>query len=175
MTTAARTATPTRTEQPAVRRQDLTATQLSIALASLFAGVIHLAVTPEHLEQWWAFGAFFIVTGLFQLAFALVVVRRPTWPVAVTGIAVNLGIVLVWVVSRTTGLPVTPPVDITSHEGTHVIEGVGPADLAATGAELLVVCLLVTLLPPRMRRVAGNLLLATGGCLWALRLSGALG
>ena len=174
MTTSARVDTPARAAAPASRRLDMTATQLWIALASLFAGVIHLAVTPEHLEEWWAFGAFFIVTGLFQLTFALVVVRRPTWPVAVTGIAVNLGIVLVWVVSRTTGLPISPPVDITSHEGTHGTEAVGPADLAATGAELLIVCLLVTLLPPRMRRVAGNLLLATGGCLWALRLSGAL-
>ena len=152
----------------------MTATQLSIALASLFAGVIHLAVTPEHLEEWWVYGAFFIITGLFQLAFALVVVRRPTWPVALTGIAVNLGVVLVWVVSRTRGLQIEPPEDITSHEGTHLIEGVGPADLAATGAELAVVCLLVTLLPARMRRVTVNLLLATGACLWGLRLSGAL-
>ena len=36
-------------------------------------------------------------------------------------------------------------------------------------------CLLVTFLPPRMRRVTVNLLLATGLGLWALRLSGALG
>ncbi len=103
------------------------------------------------------------------------VLRRPTWPVALTGIVVNLGIVLVWVASRTTGLPVTPPEDITSHVGTHEIEAVGPADLAATGAELVIVCLLVTFLPPRMRRVTVNLLLATGLGLWALRLSGALG
>ena len=158
------------------RRHDLTATQLWVALASVFAGGIHLAVTAEHLEHWWVYGAFFIVTGLFQVAFAAGwVLRRPTWPVALTGIVVNLGIVLVWVASRTTGLPVTPPEDITSHVGTHEIEAVGPADLAATGAELVIVCLLVTFLPPRMRRVTVNLLLATGIGLWALRLSGALG
>ena len=97
------------------RRHDLTATQLWVALASVFAGGIHLAVTAEHLEHWWVYGAFFIVTGLFQVAFAAGwVLRRPTWPVALTGIVVNLGIVLVWVASRTTGLPVTPPEDITS-------------------------------------------------------------
>ena len=130
------------------RRHDLTATQLWVALASVFAGGIHLAVTAEHLEHWWVYGAFFIVTGLFQVAFAAGwVLRRPTWPVALTGIVVNLGIVLVWVA----------------------------ADLAATGAELALVCLLVTFLPPRMRRVTVNLLLATGIGLWALRLSGALG
>ena len=103
------------------------------------------------------------------------VLRRTSWPVALTGIVVNLGIVLIWVVSRTRGLPITPPEDITRHEGTHLIEGVGPADLAATGAELVVVCLLVTFLPPRMRRVTVNVLLAIGVGLWALRLSGVLG
>lgn len=160
---------------PTARRYELTSTQLWVALASVFAGGIHLAVTPEHLEHWWVYGTFFVVTGLFQVAFAGWVLRRPTWPVALTGIVVNLAIVLVWVASRTTGLPITPPEDITSHEGTHALEAVGPADLAATGAELVVVCLLVTLLPPRMRRVTVNLLLATGLGLWALRLSGALG
>ncbi|GAA4413289.1 hypothetical protein GCM10023168_36030 [Fodinibacter luteus] len=144
------------------------------ALASVLAGGIHLAVTPEHLEEWWVYGAFFVVVGCFQLALAALVLRRPTWPVALTGIVVNLSVVLVWVVSRTTGLPVEPPEDITSHVWSHT-EGVGPADLAATGAELVVVCLLVTLLPPRLRRTTVNVLLVTGAGLWALRLSGALG
>lgn len=171
MTTIARTDSI----EPTTRRHPALPAQRWVALASLLAGAIHLAVVPEHLEHWWVFGGFFLVTGLFQLGFAAVVLRRPTWPVAVTGIAVNLGIVLVWVVSRTTGLPITPPEDITRHEGTHGIEGVGPADLVATGAELAIVCLLVTLLPRRLRRVTVNLLLATGTCLWALRLSGALG
>jgi hypothetical protein len=179
MTTEARTSVtgprPPSAPAPAVRRQPLTATQLWVSLASLFAGGIHLAVTPEHLEHWWVFGTFFIVTGVFQLAFAGVVLRRTSWPVALTGIAVNLGIVLIWVVSRTRGLPISPPEDITAHEGTHLIEGVGPADLAATGAELVVVCLLVTFLPARMRRVTVDVLLATGVGLWALRLSGVLG
>lgn len=145
------------------------------ALASVLAGGIHLAVAPEHLEHWWVYGAFFIVIGGFQAIFAPVVLRRPTWPVALTGIAVNLGVVLIWVLSRTTGLPITPPADITSHGRSDGLEAVGAADLAATGAELLVVCLLVSLLPPRMRRITVNLLLVTAAGLWALRLSGALG
>jgi hypothetical protein len=175
MTTAARASVSVPTTAPTTRPPALTATRLWVSLASLFAGGIHLAVTPEHLEHWWVFGTFFIVTGVFQLTFAAVVLRRTTWPTALTGIVVNLGIVLVWVVSRTRGLPISPPEDITRHEGTHLIEGVGPADLAATGAELVVVCLLVTFLPPRMRRATVNVLLATGVGLWALRLSGVLG
>ncbi len=111
---------------PTARRYELTSTQLWVALASVFAGGIHLAVTPEHLEHWWVYGTFFVVTGLFQVAFAGWVLRWPTWPVALTGIVVNLAIVLVWVASRTTGLPITPPEDITSHEGTHATRGRRP-------------------------------------------------
>jgi hypothetical protein len=174
VSTEARTGVATPTTAFAGRQLVLTATQLWVALASLFAGGIHLAVAQEHFEEWWVYGTFFVVTGVFQLGFAAVVLRRTTWPVALSGIGVNLGIVLVWVVSRTSGLPIHPPEDITSHEGTHQVEGVGVADLAATGAELIVVCLLVTFLPARMRRVTVNLLLATGVALWALRLSGVL-
>ncbi len=173
------------------RRHHATTTQACIALASVLAGAIHLAVAPEHLEEWWLYGAFFVVTGLFQLAYATPVLRRPAPLVALTGIIVNLGIVLIWVVSRTAGLPITPPDGGAAHEGGHVagplplegahpvepghgVEAVGAVDLVATGAELLVVCLLVTLLPPRMRRVTVNLMLVTGVGLWALRLSGVL-
>ncbi len=169
------------------RRVTPSATAGCIALASVLAGAIHLAVAPEHLEEWWLYGAFFVVTGLFQLAYATPVLRRPTPLVVLTGIVVNLGIVLTWVVSRTAGLPITPPAGGAAHEGGHSVDGpiplegahgveaVGPADLVATGAELLVVCLLVTLLPPRQRAGSVNLLLVTGVILWALRFSGALG
>ena len=173
-------------------RRLATITQGFIAVASVLAGAIHLAVAPEHFEEWWLYGAFFVGTGLFQLAYATPVLRRPTPLVVLTGILVNLGIVLLWVLSRTAGLPLPPPEDGAGHEGGHVagpialegahpveavhgVEAVGAADLVATGAELLVVCLLVTLLPPRMRRVTVNLMLVTGVGLWALRLSGVLG
>ena len=92
-------------------------------------------MTPEHLEEWWVFGTFFLVLGCFQLVFAVVVLRRPTRRVVLAGIVTNLAVVLVYVSSRTTGLPIEPPEDITSHAWSHVAEGAGPADLAATAAE----------------------------------------
>ncbi len=193
MTTTARTDLPTEQPAPAQRRHHATWTQGGIALASVLAGAIHLAVAPEHVEEWWLYGAFFVVIGLFQLAYATTVLRWPTPFGALTGILVNLGIVLTWVASRTTGLPITPPEGGAGHgegpgvagpiplEGAHPVEpghgvdAVGAVDLVATGAELLVVCLLVTLLPPTMRRVTVNLMLVGGVGLWALRLSGASG
>lgn len=191
MSTTARTDLSTLRPR-ASRRHLATPTQGCIAVASVLAGAIHLAVAPEHFAEWWLYGAFFVVTGVFQLAYATPVLRRPTPLVALAGILVNLGIVLVWVASRTTGLPVTPPEDGGGHEGGHVagpiplegahpveaghgVEAVGTVDLVATGAELVVVCLLVTLLPPAMRRVTVNLMLVAGVGLWTLRLSGVLG
>ncbi|MFL6177114.1 MAG: hypothetical protein ACJ715_10720 [Ornithinibacter sp.] len=192
MSTTAPTELTAEQPTPVRRRHLLTTTEGCIALASVLAGAIHLAVAPEHLEEWWLYGAFFVVTGLFQLAYAAPVLRRPTPLVVLTGILVNLAIVLIWVVSRTTGLPITPPEDGAGHEEGHVagpiplegahpvepghgVEAVGAVDLVATGAELLVICLLVTLLPAPVRRVAVNLMLVAGVGLWALRLSGVLG
>ncbi|MFW5471487.1 hypothetical protein ACOCJ4_15745 [Knoellia sp. CPCC 206435] len=174
MSTISRTENETSTTGP-VASDVATGTQQWVALASVLAGAIHLAVTPEHLEEWWVFGTFFLVLGCFQLACAVVVLRRPTRGVALAGIVANLAVVLVYVSSRTTGLPIEPPEDITSHAWSHVAEGAGPADLAATAAELAVICLLVTLLSPRLRRMVVNLLLITGVGLWVLRLSGSLG
>src|SRR3954453_13634854 len=109
MSTTSRTELTAEQTPRAPRRHLATRTQGCIALASVLAGAIHLAVAPEHLEEWWLYGAFFVVTGLFQLAYAAPVLRRPTPLVVLTGILVNLAIVLIWVVSRTTGLPITPP------------------------------------------------------------------
>ncbi|MFC7491066.1 MULTISPECIES: hypothetical protein [unclassified Knoellia] len=144
-----------------------------------------MAVAPAHGEEWWVFGAFFVLVGCFQLGFAAQMLRRPTWSAVLAGVLVNLSVVLVWVASRTTGLPIGPASGGDSlpgaHSHTHAaadasgIEAVGPADLAATAAELTVVCLLVTLLPSRLRRTAVNLMLVTAASMWVLRLVGALG
>jgi len=40
------------------------------AALSLLAALIHLWVTPEHLEEWWGYGAFFLVTALAQALYA---------------------------------------------------------------------------------------------------------
>jgi hypothetical protein len=146
-----------------------------VAAISLVVGVIHLAVVQEHLEEWWLFGTFFLVLGLAQLAYAPWVRRTTTWAVPMAGIVGNLAVVLIYVASRTTGLPVEPPEDITRHEGTHGIESVGALDLAATAGELAIICLLTTLLPARMRSATVNVLLVGGVALWVLRVSGALG
>jgi hypothetical protein len=168
------------TSQPTtglVRHEVVAPAQMAAAIISAMVGGIHLAVTQEHFAHWWLFGAFFLVVGMFQVVFAPLILQRPTWPVALAGIVVNLTVALIWVASRTVGLPIVAPESAESHTGGAEggLEAVGALDLASTAGELALIALLVTLLPPRLRRVTGNALLLVGVSLWILRFSGALG
>ena len=136
------------------------------AALSLLAAWVHLAYAASHLRQWWAYGAFFVATGAGQALFAPLILRVPAPRLAAVGIAGNVAIVGMYVVSRTAGPPLGPHA--------HVPEPAGAIDLATTGAEIVLVAVLLTLLGGRARRVVANVLLAGGVLLWALRLGGQL-
>ena len=112
---------------------------LPIQLAALSTGaaVIHFAVIAQHLEEWWLTGVFFIVIAVFQLLWALLVVLRPSLPVYLSGAVVNALIVVTWIVSRTTGVPVGPEAG--------EAESIGFPDVVATAFEVLLVALAVKL------------------------------
>jgi hypothetical protein len=42
----------------------------AVAVLSLIAGLIHLWVMPEHLEECWGYGAFFLVAAVAQVVYA---------------------------------------------------------------------------------------------------------
>lgn len=152
-------------------------TRMIAAALSAAAGLVHLSVAPGHFEHGWMFGAFFLLVGQFQLFFAAFVLVRTTWPVALTGIVANLSVVLVYVASRTVGLPVSAEAS-DSHGGGQAASGVeeaGALDLATTAVELVLIGVLLTMLPARLRSATGNGLLLVGLSLWVLRVSGALG
>jgi hypothetical protein len=151
---------------PAAAPAPRTAAPVVAAVLSLGAAWVHLAYTASHLRQWWAYGAFFLATGAGQALFAPLVLRRPRQWVAAVGIAGNLAIVAMYVMSRTVGPPLGPHA--------HVPEPAGAVDLATTAAEIALVGVLLTLLGGRSRRWVANLLLGAGVLLWALRLGGGL-
>jgi hypothetical protein len=117
--------------------RDVPALAVVAALASAGSGTIHLAVTETHFGEWWGFGVFFLCSGVIQLAWAALAVVEPTRLLLVVGAAGNALIIVVWVVSRTVGLPFGPDPGST--------EAVGSADVAATLFEGLIViaCLLL--------------------------------
>ena len=99
---------------------------------SLLAALIHLLVTSEHFAEWWGYGAFILACAIFQGAYAAVVLQWPARPVLLLGAASNLAVAILWLVTRTTGIPLLGP-----HAGE--VERVGVLDLACTVAEVGIV------------------------------------
>jgi hypothetical protein len=112
-------------------RQPLPFALKLLALASAFAGLIHAAACPEHFREASLFGAFFLVSAVAQVIWALLVLSRPTSWLLATGVALNAVIILLWVMSRTSGLPVGPD--------PWVREAIGAPDAIATLCELALV------------------------------------
>jgi hypothetical protein len=115
------------------------------AALSLAAAGIHFAVISEHLEEDVLFGVLFFAFGWFQLIWAQVYLIWPRRQVALLAIVINLGGVLVWLMSRTVGLPFGPEA--------WVPEQIGFADVLSSSFELGLIGLLVpTLLRGRFGR-----------------------
>ena len=103
--------------------------QYVAAALSLLAALIHLWVTPEHFEEWWGYGAFFLVAAAAQVLYVPLVLVWPTRMVLLLGIVGNLAIVALYLLTRTVGIPLFGP------EAGHV-EGFGFMDLCATASEM---------------------------------------
>lgn len=112
--------------------------RLLLAAASAGAGAIHLAMVPSHWGESVAEGVGFAVTGWLQLAFALLVVSRPSRALLRLGILLNAAAIGAWIVSRTAGLP------FGAHSG-HA-ESVGFVDVTAVVFEGLLVLACAALL-----------------------------
>jgi hypothetical protein len=103
---------------------------VDLALLSAGAGIMHLAVLGPHLREFWLFGVFF-AAALAQLGWALLVMLRPSGRVWLAGAVGNALVIVVWILSRTVGLPV-------GAEAGHA-EPVGFADALSTAYEALLV------------------------------------
>jgi hypothetical protein len=136
------------------------------AALSLSAALVHLSLVPWQMQVWPGYGAFFLAATAGQALLAAALLRVRTPAVLLAGLAGTLAIVLTYVLTRTRGVPLGP------HAG-HALKA-GELDVATTVAELAVVAVLVSLLPPAQARRASTVLLCVGGALWALRLTGRL-
>src|SRR4051794_1745164 len=98
-------------------------------LASLGAAAIHFAYSPVHFSEEWTHGLFFAVLGWVQVAWAVALVRRSRdRRVLAAGVIVNAVTVVIWILSRSVGIPAVPL--------GHQIEPVGYSDVLATGLEV---------------------------------------
>jgi hypothetical protein len=129
------------TPRPAGSRADGRSAQLSTLLVVGLVGsaVIHVAVVPEHLTEWAAAGSFFVLLTLAELAAAAWLVWGIARPSALFAAAVvSAGPLLLWLWSRTTGLPFGPE--------PGAPEAVGVADVAACLLEVVTLVLAVALI-----------------------------
>jgi hypothetical protein len=102
-----------------------------IAGLSFVAGVIHIGASIDHAQEFLLYTPVFALFAAFQIGWALLVTRRCSRRVLVLGIALNAAIVLLWVASRTVGVPIAPV--------PWGPEPVGAADLLAAVAESAIV------------------------------------
>ena len=83
-----------------------TVLRLTIAALMVGAGGIHFAMMGEHAGVSWMHGLFFATTAWLQLALAGMIAFKPSRRVITVGILLNLGILAVWVISRTVGIAI---------------------------------------------------------------------
>ena len=152
---------------PARARTSLTGGVLAViaALSGLAAG-IHLTVAPEHFDEWWGYGTFFLVAAAGECALVLLLALRPRSWVIQVGIWTSLATMLMYLVSRTSGVPFGP-----ARGSVETVDLPGIAATAAEGALVVVLCLL---LAGRQRRYTLNALGVVGVVLWVAALAGAL-
>ncbi|MDX6235172.1 MAG: hypothetical protein QOH68_4339 [Nocardioidaceae bacterium] len=115
------------------------------SFASLGAGLVHLAVVQEHLEEWWLYGVFFAVIGAAQIGWAVAALASDRVPFLRTVMYGNLAVVALWAVTRTVGLPVGPE--------PWQAEAVGRADVLCALLEIAVAGALVVAARSVARRV----------------------
>jgi hypothetical protein len=110
----------------------------ALAALSLLTAIIHLLVMPAHFEEWWGYGTFFLISAIAQGLYAPGLLLWPNRVILLAGVAGNLAIVILWLVTRTSGIP---------HFGPHAgeIEEVGTLDLVCTLAEVGIIVGLGTL------------------------------
>jgi manganese oxidase len=111
---------------------------------SLLAALIHAWVMPEHLAEWWGYGAFFLLAAIFQTLYAVALLRHPESWLLCLGIAANLALIAIWVWTRTIGIPLVGP-------AAGELEPIGRIDVVAKVAEAGLVVVLAALL--RVRRL----------------------
>lgn len=116
------------------------------------AAAAHGFLSPAHFEEWWGYGIFFAVAGVIQAVWGLALFThainpkdsgakwRPlTTGLYVLGILGNLFTMILYVVSRTYGVPFFGP-------EAGVVEAVAPVDVVTKAAEGAAVILLAILL-----------------------------
>ena len=103
---------------------------------TLVAASMHAWAMPGHFGEWWGYGVFFLLVAAVQGVYGAALLRVPGPSLFLLGIAGNLAVAILYVVTRTFGIPFFGP-----HAG--VVEEVELLGLSATVVELALAATLV--------------------------------
>ena len=79
-----------------------------LVATTLGGAAVHAAVVREHLTHWPAAGLFFVLLSSTGLVMGMALLRRVDRRRLLAALALSVGPLLVWLVSRTAGLPFGP-------------------------------------------------------------------
>jgi hypothetical protein len=115
-----------------------------VAALTFVGGLIHVGAGVDHFAEFPPYTLVFCLLAAGQIAWAALLLRNPSRRVLLLGCAFQLGIVVLWALSRTVGVPIAP--------GPWVPEGIGVADLVETVGEIVsVIAVLCVVCSPRLR------------------------
>jgi hypothetical protein len=104
---------------------------LLVAGVAFIGGLIHIGAAVDHFGEFPLYTLVFAVLAMVQIAWAAMILWRPSRRVLLFGCAFNVGVIGLWVASRTVGVPIGPRA--------WVPETVGVADLVETVGEVVTV------------------------------------
>jgi hypothetical protein len=137
---------PDGTKGQGVGRPQWRAVARAAAILTLVgSAVIHFSQVRAHLQEWRPSGITFLVLAGAELLLAVAMLIGASRPAYLLGIWVSQATILLWLLSRTVGIPFGPEA--------FVPEPVGRPDLTATALEALT---LGVLFPLYLWRSAGN-------------------
>ena len=90
------------------KSRSISITNLSIAILSISAGIIHLLLIQEHMEESFIWGIFFLISGIAQIIYSIFIIivseklspLNNKWPLYYFGIAGNALLVGIFVMVR---------------------------------------------------------------------------
>jgi len=126
-------------ESHASRAQPYTRDETILVLVAALAfvgGLIHVGAAVEHWREFHLYTLVFSCFAALQATWALLLLRGASRRVLLLGCALQLGIVVLWVISRTVGVPIGPEI--------WTPESIGVADVIATVGEWMTVIAVVS-------------------------------
>jgi len=108
-----------------------------VLILALGVGIMHVLLAPDHLiDVGMEHGVFFAIAGSAQIGFGLLFIAKPTRGLAIIGVAVTIGSIVLYFITRMWELP----------EPFGALEGIDQVGIIAKMVEVSLVAILIYLI-----------------------------